>query len=189
MKKLILSAILLSVFSCSKENQQVDILVINSNVYTVNSNFDKAEAFAIKDGKFFQVGTSKDLQNTFEANTIIDAKGQAVFPGFIDAHCHFYGLGMNLQKVDLTGTASFEEVMKRVLDYQNERQTDFIIGRGWDQNNWEDRNFPNKRLLDALFPDTPVALTRIDGHALLSNQAALNLAKITKNTKVEGGEV
>src|SRR5690606_33138848 len=90
MKKLILSAILLSVFSCSKENQQVDILVINANVYTVNSNFDKAEAFAIKDGKFFQVGTSKDLQNTFEADTIIDAKGQAVFPGFIDAHCHFY---------------------------------------------------------------------------------------------------
>ncbi|HAB28228.1 MAG TPA: amidohydrolase, partial [Xanthomarina gelatinilytica] len=70
------------------------------------------------------------------ADTIIDAKGRAVFPGFIDAHCHFYGLGMNLQKVDLRGTTSFDEVMKRVLDYQNERQTDFIIGRGWDQNDW-----------------------------------------------------
>ena len=189
MKKLILSAILLSVFSCSKEKQQVDTLVINANVYSVNSNFDKAEAFAIKDGKFFQVGTSKDLQNTFEADTIIDAKGQAVFPGFIDAHCHFYGLGMNLQKVDLRGTTSFDEVMKRVLDYQNERQAEFIIGRGWDQNDWEDKKFPNKKLLDALFPDTPVALTRIDGHAMLCNQAALDLANITKETKMDGGEI
>ena len=189
MKKLILSAILLSVFSCSKEKQQVDTLVINANVYSVNSNFDKAEAFAIKDGKFFQVGTSKDLQNTFEADTIIDAKGQAVFPGFIDAHCHFYGLGMNLQKVDLRGTTSFDEVMKRVLDYKNEKQAEIIIGHYWDQNHWEDKNFPNKKLLDALFPDTPVALTRIDGHAMLCNQAALDLANITKETKIDGGEI
>ena len=183
MKKLLSLFALILIFSCQKEKQQVDTLVINANVYTVNSNFDKAEAFAIKDGKFFQVGTSKDLQNTFEADTIIDAKGRAVFPGFIDAHCHFYGLGMNLQKVDLRGTTSFDEVMKRVLDYQNERQTDFIIGRGWDQNDWEDKKFPNKKLLDALFPDTPVALTRIDGHAMLCNQAALDLANITKETK------
>ncbi|WP_417872598.1 amidohydrolase [Xanthomarina gelatinilytica] len=189
MKKLLSLFALILIFSCQKEKQQVDTLVINANVYTVNSNFDKAEAFAIKDGKFFQVGTSKDLQNTFEADTIIDAKGRAVFPGFIDAHCHFYGLGMNLQKVDLRGTTSFDEVMKRVLDYQNERQAEFIIGRGWDQNDWEDKNFPNKKLLDALFPDTPVALTRIDGHAMLCNQAALDLANITKETKMDGGEI
>ncbi|EMQ94852.1 hypothetical protein D778_00212 [Xanthomarina gelatinilytica] len=189
MKKLLSLFALILIFSCQKEKQQVDTLVVNANVYTVNSNFDKAEAFAIKDGKFFQVGTSKDLQNTFEADTIIDAKGQAVFPGFIDAHCHFYGLGMNLQKVDLRGTTSFDEVMKRVLDYQNERQAEFIIGRGWDQNDWEDKKFPNKKLLDALFPDTPVALTRIDGHAMLCNQAALDLANITKETKIDGGEI
>lgn len=189
MKKLLSLFALILIFSCQKEKQQVDTLVVNANVYTVNSNFDKAEAFAIKDGKFFQVGTSKDLQNTFEADTIIDAKGQAVFPGFIDAHCHFYGLGMNLQKVDLRGTTSFDEVMKRVLDYQNERQAEFIIGSGWDQNDWEDKNFPNKKLLDALFPDTPVALTRIDGHAMLCNQAALDLANITKETKIDGGEI
>lgn len=189
MKKLLSIFVLILICSCQKEKQQVDTIVINAQVYTVNTNFDKVEAFAIKDGKFFQIGSSKEIQNKFEADTIIDAQGKPVFPGFIDAHCHFYGLGTNLQKVDLRGTTSFDEVMKRVLDYQNERQTNFIIGRGWDQNNWEDRNFPNKRLLDALFPDTPVALTRIDGHALLCNQAALDLAKITKNTKVEGGEV
>ncbi|MCX7548172.1 amidohydrolase [Xanthomarina sp. F1114] len=189
MKKLLSIFVLISILSCSKDKEHVDSIVINANAYTVNSSFDKAEAFAIKNGKFYKIGTSKELQETFEADTIIDAKGQTVFPGFIDAHCHFYGLGTNLQKVDLRGTTSFDEVMKRVLDYQNDKQTDFIIGRGWDQNDWEDKNFPNKKLLDALFPDTPVALTRIDGHALLCNQAALDLAKITKKTKIEGGEI
>ncbi|HLV13722.1 MAG TPA: amidohydrolase [Xanthomarina sp.] len=189
MKKLLLIFVFIFILSCQKEKQQVDTIVINAQVYTVNTNFDKAEAFAIKDGKFFQIGSSKEIQNKFKADTIIDAQGKPVFPGFIDAHCHFYGLGTNLQKVDLRGTTSFEEVMKRVLDYQNEKQTNFIIGRGWDQNNWEDKTFPNKRLLDALFPNTPVALTRIDGHALLCNQAALDLAGITKDMKVEGGEV
>lgn len=189
MRKLLSIFVLIVIFSCKKDKEQVDTIVINANVYTVNSNFDKAEAFAIKDGKFYKIGTSKELQEIFNADTIIDAKGKTVFPGFIDAHCHFYGLGTNLQKVDLRGTTSFDEVMKRVLDYQNEKNTDFIIGRGWDQNDWEDKNFPNKKLLDALFPDTPVALTRIDGHALLCNQAALDLAKITKKTKVEGGEI
>ncbi|MCX7550567.1 amidohydrolase [Xanthomarina sp. F2636L] len=189
MKKLLSIFVLVSILSCSKDKEHVDSIVINANAYTVNSNFDKAEAFAIKNGKFYKIGTSKELQETFEADTIIDAKGQTVFPGFIDAHCHFYGLGTNLQKVDLRGTTSFDEVMKRVLDYQNEKKTDFIIGRGWDQNDWEDKNFPNKKLLDALFPDTPVALTRIDGHALLCNQAALDLAKITNKTKIDGGEV
>src|SRR5690554_3619735 len=137
MKKLLSLFALILIFSCQKEKQQVDILVVNANVYTVNSNFDKAEAFAIKDGKFFQVGTSKDLQNTFEADTIIDAKGQAVFPGFIYAHCHFYGLKMNLQKVDLRGKNSFDEVMKSVLGYQKERQKKFIICCGLDKKNWE----------------------------------------------------
>ena len=189
MKKLLTLAIFATILSCQKEKTAVDTLVINGNIYTVNANFDKAEAFAIKDGKFLEIGSSKILQENYTADTIIDAQGKTIVPGFIDAHCHFYGLGMNLQEVDLTGTTSLEAVMKRVLDYQNDRQMPFIIGRGWDQNDWEDKNFPNKKLLDALFPETPVALTRIDGHAMLCNQAALDLAKITKDTKIEGGEI
>ncbi|MFL0352252.1 amidohydrolase [Xanthomarina sp. GH4-25] len=189
MKKLLFIFVLIFILSCSKEKQHVDAIVINAKVYTVNSNFEIAEAFAIKDGKFFQIGTSVDLKNTFETDTIIDAKGKTILPGFIDAHCHMYGMGMNMQQVDLFGTTSFDDVMKRVLDFQNEKQTDFIIGRGWDQNDWEDKSYPNKKLLDALFPDTPVALSRVDGHAMLCNQAALDLVSITKNSKFEGGEV
>lgn len=189
MKKFLVLAILVSIFSCQKEKTQVDAIVINGNIYTVNSNFDKAEAFAIKDGKFLEIASSEILQEKYAADTIIDAQGKTIMPGFIDAHCHFYGLGMNVQQVNLTGTTSFEAVVKRVLDYQNNRQMPFIIGRGWDQNDWDDKVFPNKNLLDALFPETPVALTRIDGHAMLCNQAALNLAKITKDTKIDGGEI
>ncbi len=189
MKKLLVLAILATILSCQKEKAHVDAIVVNGNMYTVNDSFDKAEAFAIRDGKFLEISTSDLLQEKYTADTIIDAQGKTIVPGFIDAHCHFYGLGMNLQQVNLTGTTSLDEVVKRVLDYQNERQMPFIIGRGWDQNDWEDKNFPNKKLLDALFPDTPVALTRIDGHAMLCNQAALDLANITKGTKIDGGEI
>lgn len=189
MKNISLLSIIFLVFACQQEKKQVDALVINGQVYTVDKTFSIAEAFAIKDGKFVEVGTSETLKNSYEADTIIDAQGKSIFPGFIDAHCHFYGLGLQQNRVDLTGTTSFNDMMKRVVDFQNQRNTTFLLGRGWDQNDWEDKTYPDKRLLDRLYPRTPVALTRIDGHAMLCNQAALDLAGITKDTKVEGGEI
>ncbi|MGV8815504.1 MAG: amidohydrolase [Gelidibacter sp.] len=189
MKKLFVFFLITTIFSCKNEKIKVDSIVINANVYTVNSNFDKAEAFAIKDGKFLEVGTSKKIQDKYTSKNVIDAKGQTVVPGFIDAHCHFLGLGLNQQSVDLVGTKSFEEIIQRISDFQNEKNVDFIKGRGWDQNHWAVKEFPNKAMLDELYPDTPIALTRIDGHALLANQAALDLGKVTINSKVDGGEV
>lgn len=180
---------ILLIFSCNKGKQQVDSIITNAKVYTVNTNFETAEAFAIKDGKFVAVGTSKDIENKFQADTIMDAKEQTIVPGLIDAHCHFYGLGLFEQTVNLVGTTSFVDVVKRVTDFQNQKNKPFITGHGWDQNDWEIKEYPNKALLDLLFPNIPVALTRIDGHAMLCNQAALDLAKITKNTKVAGGEI
>ncbi|MEZ4856299.1 MAG: amidohydrolase [Gelidibacter sp.] len=189
MKKIIVCIVLISVFSCHKEKQEVNSIVINANVYTVNSNFDKAEAFAIKDGKFVAVGSNDDIQNKYTATTITDAKGQTIVPGLIDAHCHFLALGASMQSVDLVGTKSFEDVVKRVIEFQNEKNLNYITGRGWDQNDWEDKEFPKKALLDELYPDTPIMLTRIDGHAILCNQAALDLGKVTANSKIDGGEV
>ncbi|MFC4721538.1 amidohydrolase [Geojedonia litorea] len=189
MKKILSLLIIVFVFSCQKEKQQVDSIVINANIYTVNTNFDKAEAFAIKDGKFVQVGTNESIQSAFEADTIIDAKGQTIVPGFIDAHCHFLGLGFNQQAVDLVGTKSFDEVVNRVIDFQNENNLDYIVGRGWDQNDWEEKEFPDNVLLSKLFPDTPIALTRIDGHAILCNEAALKLGNVNASSKIDGGEV
>ncbi|MEM9679203.1 MAG: amidohydrolase [Bacteroidota bacterium] len=188
MRKYVTLFIVIIITSCSKK-EQADLLVVNANIYTVNDNFEKAESFAVKDGKIIEIGDSEALEQQYEALEIIDAEGKTILPGFIDAHCHFYGLGLQQNRVDLIGTTSFEEVMKRVLDFQNERKTNFIIGRGWDQNDWEDKSFPNKTLLDKLFPNIPVALTRVDGHAMLCNQAALDAAGITNETPIEGGDI
>jgi len=188
MKKLyplFLSLILIT--SCQKE--QADLIVINANAYTVNSNFDNVEAFAINDGMFVAVGSTSDIQEKYQSDNIVDAKNQTIVPGLIDAHCHFYRMGLQQQKVDLEGTTSYDDVLERLVEFQKEKNTNYITGRGWDQNDWEIKEFPTKEKLDELFPNTPVAVTRVDGHALLVNQAALDLTEITNETKVTGGEI
>ncbi len=188
MKKIILGLLLILGISCTKK-EKVDTIVINASIYTVNDNFDKAEAFAIKDGKIVGVGTTAEIQAKYAATFINDAKGKTIVPGFIDAHCHFFGLGLQQQKVDLTDTKSFEEVVQRIIDFQKENNATYITGRGWDQNDWEVKEFPTKDKLDELFPTTPIAIARIDGHALLVNQAAIDLAGITVKTPFSGGEI
>ncbi len=178
----------LVLMSCVKK-QAVDLIVTNANIYTVDSIFSRAEAFAAKDGKFVAVGTSKEIEARFKTDMVVDAEGKTILPGFIDAHCHFYGLGMNQQVVDLKGTKSFDEVIQRVIEFQDEKKSSFIRGRGWDQNDWDVKEFPTKEKLDELFPETPLALERIDGHAYLVNQKALDLANINGSTNVEGGEI
>ncbi|WP_168191396.1 MULTISPECIES: amidohydrolase [Antarcticibacterium] len=190
--KNILIAVLLStmLFSCNAvERQEADLLVFNAEVYTVNDNFDIVEAFVVKEGKILETGTAEALREKFEFGEQLDAQGRTVLPGFIDGHAHFYRLGLQQQKVDLTGTKSFDEVVERIVAFQKEHNDDFITGRGWDQNDWEVKEFPIKDTLDKLFPDTPIAVTRIDGHALLVNQAALDLAGITVDTPAQGGAI
>ncbi|MCC4213878.1 amidohydrolase [Leeuwenhoekiella parthenopeia] len=167
----------------------VDKIFINATVYTVDAEFSKAQAFAIRGDKFVAVGLTDSIQAKYQATETIDLQGKIVYPGFIDAHCHFFRFGASLQNVDLVGSKSFDEVVQRVQEFQAQKPSDFIYGRGWDQNDWEDKAFPNKRKLDSLFPDTPVVLQRIDGHALLVNQKALDLAKIDNTTITEGGEI
>ncbi|WP_298264255.1 amidohydrolase [uncultured Lutibacter sp.] len=186
MKKLLVLGISFLTICCVKK-EMVDTIVINANIYTVNSNFDKAEAFAIKDGKIIDVGTSLDIQSKYAATYINDAKGKTIVPGFIDAHCHFLGLGLQQQKVDLSGTESFDEVIERIVAFQKEKNVPYITGRGWDQNDWKIKEFPTKDKLDELFPNTPISVRRIDGHATLANQAAIDLAGVTINTPEEGG--
>ncbi len=183
---LLVSTVLL--FSCKKP-VEVDLLVINANVYTVEDTNPKAEAFAIKEGRFIAVGSNDEILKGYKTANTLDAEGKTIVPGLIDAHCHFYGLGLQQQKADLIGTKSYTEVLDRIVAFQKEKNVSFITGRGWDQNDWEVKEFPTKEKLDSLFPDTPVAVTRVDGHAMIANQKALDLAKITVNTKVEGGEI
>jgi hypothetical protein len=185
-----LGLLLVLLISCnSEEKQQADLLVYNGNIYTVDSTFSKTEAFAVKDGKFLESGSSEALQEKYDFKEKLNAEGKTILPGFIDAHAHFYRMGLQQQKVDLTGTNSFDEVLDRIMAFQKDRNVDFITGRGWDQNDWEIKEFPSKEKLDSLFPNTPVAITRIDGHALLANQAALDKAGVTVNSSSEGGAI
>ncbi|WP_372793181.1 amidohydrolase [Lutibacter sp.] len=188
MKKLTLLFLITMTISCSKK-EKADTIIINATMYTVNNNFDKAEAFAIKDGKIIDVGTTLEIQSKYASTYVNDVKGKTIIPGFIDAHCHFFGLGLQQQKVDLTGTKSFDEVIQKIIDFQKEKNVAYITGRGWDQNDWEIKEFPTKEKLDELFPNTPVSITRIDGHALLANQTAIDLAGVTINTPFSGGEI
>ena len=174
MKKIIFSLSILVLLASCKQ-QQVDLIVTNASIYTVDSNFSKAEAFAIKDGKFIAVGSSSEITTKYASKEIIDAQGETILPGLIDAHCHFYRMGLQQQKVSLEGTKSYDEVLERLVAFQKEKNLSFITGRGWDQNDWEVKEFPTKEKLDVLFPDTPIAIRRIDGHALLVNQAAIEL--------------
>lgn len=175
--------------SCIKNKESVDLIIANAKIYTVNETFQLVEALAIKEGKIIAVGTSKEIKEKYQAKETIDAKNQFVYPGFYDAHAHLYRLGITMQTVNLRDTKSYDEVIARVIAFQNKKKVDFIEGRSWDQNDWENKEFPSREKLDSLFPETPVVLTRIDGHAMLVNGKALELAGITPVTKIEGGQI
>lgn len=175
-------------FACSSPKEHVDLILTNAKIYTVNNNSDIRQSLAVKDGLFIAVGTNEEIVNQYNTDTIIDCKEKPIYPGFYDAHCHFYMYGMNLQQANLEGTNSFEDVIDRVKEHADSHPSEWILGMGWDQNDWAVKEFPTKDLLDKAFPNTPVVLVRIDGHALIANTEALNRAGITVNSKVDGGK-
>ncbi|MEO9503792.1 MULTISPECIES: amidohydrolase [Nonlabens] len=189
MKKIYLLALSIILISCNKEQQATaDLVITNAKIYTVDNDFSMATAMAVKDGKILATGIDADMA-AYSTTQTIDAQGKAIVPGLIDGHCHFYGLGQQLQRVDLVGTKSYDEVLERISSFQKEKNKSFIIGRGWDQNDWEIQEFPSNQELNEMFPDTPVAITRIDGHAMIANQAALDAAGITTTTDASGGAI
>lgn len=158
---------------CTKR-QQADLIVYNAIVYTVDNDFSQAEAFAVKDGKFVAVGSTEEILKQYHAEEMLDAKGAPVYPGFMDGHCHFNGLGeLMVRYVDLVGCKSFDEVIERLQDHAQQYPSEWLLGRGWDQNLWPGKQFPDNKRLNELFPDKYVALTRIDGHMGLVNNRLL----------------
>lgn len=183
------AAILLIIISCNAQKRQADLLLTNGKVYTVDEEFSTAEAIAIRDHRIIAVGTSEEILNGFSAAEVRDLEGAFVYPGWIDAHCHFFGYGMNLKAVDVTGTGSVEEIIEVLKAYREKNPGDWITGRGWDQNDWEVQEYPDRTMLDEHFPHQPILLRRIDGHAAWANSMALEIAGVTAGTKVEGGAV
>ncbi len=184
---LILSAVL--ILSCNDSKEKIDLLITNGIIYTCDSAFSITEAIAVNQGKILETGTTADLEKKYHAKETINANKQFIFPGFIDAHSHFLGYGLTLQQVNLVGTSSWDDVVRKTKEYAKQHPDGWIIGNGWDQNDWENKNFPDNKALNDLFPDRPVLLGRIDGHAAIANKKALELAGVHAGATLEGGKV
>ncbi|PLW99522.1 MAG: amidohydrolase [Marinilabiliales bacterium] len=182
---LFISMVLLS--SCNVK--EADVLLKNGLIYTVDSEFSVATGMVYDNGRIIETGDWQDLQKKYLAGIEIDLKGKPVYPGFIDPHSHFYGYGTFLGMADLGGAKSFDEVLERLKKHSKMFPGDWLVGRGWDQNDWPEKVFPDNKKLDELFPDKHVVLIRIDGHAVLANAKVLGKAGINGDTKIEGGAV
>ena len=190
MKNIISLSLLILLFACNSSNNKVDIIIHHANIYTVDSAFSMAEAIAVKDGKIVAIGKNEEILNKYSALETIDAQGKALYPGFIDAHAHFLGYGKGLFEVQLFGSNSWNEVIEKIQAFtKNADTTKWIIGRGWDQNKFPNKQYPTNEELNKLYPNTPVLLTRVDGHAAIANTKALELTGIKPNQTLIGGAI
>ncbi|MBI5474469.1 MAG: amidohydrolase [Ignavibacteriae bacterium] len=165
------------------QQRKVSLILLNGVVYTVDDANSVAEAIAIRENEIAAVGTTEEIRSHFEADTVIDLKGKAVYPGFTDAHAHFEGLGALLSNLNLEGTTSVEQIRTKVAEWAATLPEGmWLRGRSWDQNDWETKSFPIHQMLDDVAGDHPAYLKRIDGHALWVNKKALDLAGVTKAT-------
>src|SRR5579859_4799071 len=166
-----------------------DLIVWNGRIYTVDDSHPFVEALAVRDGRVLFVGSRQEaLTLRGPATRMLDLGGRTVIPGMVDAHAHIENLGVSLRTVGLSDTHSYDEVVARVVARANDIPAgQWIIGRGWDQNKWGDTRFPTHDALSRAVPNNPVALTRIDGHAILANAAAMRAANVTAATKDPAG--
>lgn len=189
LKNFLSATIIIFLFSSCNLKEKVDAIYYNGQVYTVDSLLNKQEAFAVKEGKFVAVGSNSFIESKYESTVTVDLKQQYVYPGLVDAHSHFYGLGRFMQMVDLTGAKSWNECIERCKKFYETNKTSLLLGRGWDQNLWREKDFPTNEKLNELFKNIPVILKRVDGHAAIVNDFTLGLASINNKTKLSGGMV
>ncbi|MEW6509470.1 MAG: amidohydrolase family protein [Bacteroidota bacterium] len=180
---LIGAGVILSVILSHSVRRTATMLLVNGVIYTVSDPVPRHGAIAIRGGTIAAVGPSEDLRSSFDADTVIDLHGKPVYPGFIDSHAHLEGLGAALMNLNLSGIASAAEAAARVAAAAREpAHGGWIRGRGWDQNRWPGKRFPDRHVLDRVCPDIPVFLKRVDGHAVWVNSKVLSLAGITRQT-------
>jgi predicted amidohydrolase YtcJ len=177
-----------SLASAAALGGDADLIVTAATIDTVDERTPGAQAFAVRDGRFTYVGAREGVHAFRGPRTrVLDLGDVTVLPGLIDAHLHFTGVGAALHEVDLVHAATFEEVVRRTAAFAATSHDPWIIGDGWDQNLWPDKNFPAHDALSAAIPNRPVVLHRVDGHALLANAKAMELAGITATTQEPAG--
>lgn len=187
-----LATLLLAAVPLAAQTPAAELVVTNARIYTVDGVVPIAEALAVSNGRVRFVGSvlgAKAL--TGPSTQVIDAGGRTVIPGMTDAHGHVLGLGLALRNVDLVGTTSYDEVIARVVARaRTTPKGEWILGRGWDQNDWGDTRWPAHEALSRAVPDHPVWLERVDGHAGLANAMAMRLAGVTAaSAEPEGGQI
>ena len=189
---LALTGILIGFASFAQKANQIDLLIFNAKVYTVDAKFSVESAIAVKNGRIVETGKSNALQKKYKPKTSVNAEGKTIIPGIIDAHAHFMGYASGLMQANLVGTKSWEEILTVIDSFRKQKNIkpgEWITGRGWDQNDWEQKEFPSRQKLDQLFPDNPVYLTRVDGHAAIVNQKAIDMTGIKAGDQLTGGEL
>ncbi|HMG70423.1 MAG TPA: amidohydrolase family protein [Gemmatimonadaceae bacterium] len=166
-----------------------DLVLTNGRIYTVDNARPEASALAVRAGRVEFVGSDAEARVLAGSSTVvIDLHGATVVPGIVDAHAHLLGLGNTLQRVNLVGSTSYDEVVNRVKAWAKDVKPGvWIQGRGWDQNLWPTKDFPTHEALSRAFPNNPVVLTRVDGHALVANAKAMEFAHVTATTADPSG--
>jgi hypothetical protein len=189
LKKLFNPLLLAGLFVSSTAIAQTQV-IYNANGYTplYQGGIQTFSTLVIKNGKVVKTGDDT-LKNTFPDAKLIDAKGNTLLPGLIDAHGHVIGLGDNLSQLDVRGAKSVAEITTKLEQFAKNKQG-WVLGRGWNQELWSDTRFPTAQDLDKVVNDRPVVLSRVDSHAIWVNSKALELAGITAATQApDGGEI
>ena len=173
---------------CRFVGEEVDLVLHNGRVVCLDGSETIAQAVAIRDGKIVAIGKEREILNQYKGQQVHDLAGATVYPGLIDAHSHLLGYALGLENLNLVGTGSWLEVVQ-IVSEKGDESLGWIRGRGWDQNDWEVSKFPDRQMLDDRFPYTPVVLERIDGHAVIANQAALLATDMEVAHDIPGGEM
>jgi predicted amidohydrolase YtcJ len=176
----------------SAQQPPADLVVTNGRIYTADGARPVVDAMAIRGGRVVFVGDRAGARAlTGPSTQVLDLQGRTAIPGMTDAHAHVTGLGVSLRNVDLVGTTSYDQVIARVVERaRTTPKGEWILGRGWDQNDWGDTRWPSHDALSRAVPDHPVFLERVDGHAGLVNMLAMQRANLTKAAKdPTGGEI
>jgi predicted amidohydrolase YtcJ len=185
--------LLLAIAACgaaaTPRSQTADLVVIGGDVHTMDPARPHATAVAVKGDTIVAVGSDADVRPWVGEHTeVVELHGETVTPGLVDAHCHVYGLGIDLESINVRALGSEAEVADVVArGAANRPAGEWLMGRGWDQNRWPGQQFPNRATLDAKIADRPVVLRRVDGHAIWVNTAALRAAGVTKATPDPAG--